>query len=739
MSLVLDRISEIATSEGHKMALSDGKRNVTYAQSNSLINAVANWLKQYPISSLGLYGDNTLEWVIVDLAALKNEIMVLPIPPFFTDEQVDHLLHSSEIISVVAASDEPKLAHFSERHTFDTDEFCFSLSRMVTHKSDVKQDLPLWPKATQKLTFTSGSTGQPKGACLSLTHIETTASSISSVVAPLKVNAHLCISPFATLLENIAGIYVPLLSGGLIHVRRMAEVGFHQMSQFDPSLFLKTLIQTQTESMILVPQLLLALVTLKENGFPVPSSFKFIAVGGGTVSEALLNRAQALDLPLFQGYGLSECGSVVTLNRLGANRLGSVGQCLPHAQIKISDAGEILIKGASMLGYLNEAPLNASAPNVNGPHLPWLATGDLGFIDEDGFVFINGRIKNLIITAFGRNLNPEWPEAKLTQKLAIQQAVLFGNGLTENVAIVVARKGYSAAAVKKAVSEVNQELPDYAKISRYQLAEEPFTSSNGLATANGRPKRQAIERKFHDSIYRMNNEEMTMPFYDTLQQATEQQRNNLMSAPVIQAVLDGRFDIESYRFFLAQAYHHVKHTVPLMMACGGRLTEEYEWVRQALLEYLNEEYGHQEWILNDIDACGGNASAVRHEEAGSAMELMVAYLYDTIYRNNPMGFFGMVLVLEGTSVQLASQLGKIIQTKLNLPSSAFSYLYSHGELDIGHLQFFKTLMNKVTNEADQKAIINSAKYCYQMYSDMLNSIPLLAHEDRATGVNQNAA
>ena len=89
------------------------------------------------------------------------------------------------------------------------------------------------------------------------------------------------------------------------------------------------------------------------------------------------------------------------------------------------------------------------------------------------------------------------------------------------------------------------------------------------------------------------------------------------------------------------------------MATGGKLPQDYEWVRGAIAEYIDEEYGHQEWILNDIRACGGDAEAVRTGQPGLSIELMVAFLYDQISRSNPMGFFGMVQVLEGTSVAIA--------------------------------------------------------------------------------------
>jgi len=216
-----------------------------------------------------------------------------------------------------------------------------------------------------------------------------------------------------------------------------------------------------------------------------------------------------------------------------------------------------------------------------------------------------------------------------------------------------------------------------------------------------------------------------MAFYDELIAATENERNDLLTIPFICMGAEGKLSLESYLAFLGQAYHHVKHTVPLLMATGGRLPERLEWLREAIGEYIEEEMGHQEWILNDIEACGADKEAVRHEAPMPATELMVAYAYDTIHRNNPAGFFGMVLVLEGTSVALATNAAGNIEQSLGLPKTAFSYLNSHGSLDIGHVDFYEKLMNKLDEEADKQAVIHGAKMFYKLYGDIFRSLPLV--------------
>lgn len=225
-----------------------------------------------------------------------------------------------------------------------------------------------------------------------------------------------------------------------------------------------------------------------------------------------------------------------------------------------------------------------------------------------------------------------------------------------------------------------------------------------------------------------------MSFYQQLLSETEAERQALMSLPLIVQGAQGNISLNTYKAFLTQAYHHVKHTTPLLMACGGRLSCEYEWLRTAIGEYIEEEMGHQEWVLNDIEACGGDKEAVRTsateaDAACHATEVMVAYAYDTIYRVNPLGFFGMVLVLEGTSTAVATQAGEKIMQALNLPKKAFSYLFSHGSLDISHVSFYESLMNEVTKPEDQQAIIHAAKRFYRLYGDIFNYLATLDQHD----------
>lgn len=214
-----------------------------------------------------------------------------------------------------------------------------------------------------------------------------------------------------------------------------------------------------------------------------------------------------------------------------------------------------------------------------------------------------------------------------------------------------------------------------------------------------------------------------MPYFEVLQQKTASARDALFAVPVIRDCLAGRVTREQYVAFLTEAYHHVKHTVPLLMACGSRLPETHGWLRSAIAEYIDEERGHEEWILNDIAACGGDAEAVRRGMPGPATELMVAYVYDFIARRHPVGFFGMVHVLEGTSTALATSAAQVIRAALGLPPEAFTYLTSHGTLDQEHVRFFASLMDRLEDRVDQAAVTHVANMVYRLYGDIFRSLP----------------
>ena len=235
---------------------------------------------------------------------------------------------------------------------------------------------------------------------------------------------------------------------------------------------------------------------LRATGRRAPASLRLVAVGGAAVGAPLLQSARELGIPAFEGYGLSEGASVQTLNLPGADRPGSAGRPLPHARLRIAADGEIEVAGSAFLGYLgSEAPPPA-----------WWPSGDLGSIDADGFLHVQGRKKQVLITAYGRNVSPEWVETALQGATVgglppIAQAVVFGDGQPALSAVLwPLRADAPDAALQAAVDEANAGLPDYARVRHWVRARAAFDAEAGLATTNGRPQRAAIEQLHRDAL-----------------------------------------------------------------------------------------------------------------------------------------------------------------------------------------------------------------------------------------------
>jgi pyrroloquinoline quinone (PQQ) biosynthesis protein C len=214
-----------------------------------------------------------------------------------------------------------------------------------------------------------------------------------------------------------------------------------------------------------------------------------------------------------------------------------------------------------------------------------------------------------------------------------------------------------------------------------------------------------------------------MSFYQKLVSDTEAVRQELYTVPQLVDGLHGKISHETYLAYLTEAFHHVSHTVPFLMSMGARIPQEKKWLHKTIIEYLDEEVGHEEWILNDIEAAGGDKEQARHSIPNLATQAMIAYNYDYIKRKNPIGFLGMVFMLESTSTQIATVGADAMKESLNLPVEACTYLYSHGELDIEHMKFFEATVEKITDPADQASIIEVAQNTFRLFANLLRAIP----------------
>jgi long-subunit acyl-CoA synthetase (AMP-forming) len=460
--------------------LSDGRHGLDGAALAARVGALSQALRarRAPQAPLAILADNSPEWLAADLATQQLDLALVPLPSFFTAAQWAHVLRESGAGAILAPPAAP-LAALGFGEPID----CGGPLLLYQAAPGAALAQPM-PRGTQKITFTSGTTASPKGVCLSSAQQWELARALQQGVAPLRLERHLCLLPFAVLLENIAGPYTAMLSGAATICPPLAEVGLTGASQFDPQRCLDAIARYQAHSIIVLPHMLQALLAALAPQDTRAASLRFIAVGGAKVPARLLAAAQARGLPVYEGYGLSECSSVVALNLPGQARSGSVGRPLPHRPVRIAADGEIEV-GGTPAHYLGQPPHGGN----------WLATGDLGHLDQDGFLYIDGRKKDVLITGFGRNVSPEWPEAALLGSGPLAQALVVGDGQPWLSALLVpAGPHVTPAQLQQAVDLANQSLPDYAQLRRWTLVP-PFTAANGLATANGRPRRAAIAQQ----------------------------------------------------------------------------------------------------------------------------------------------------------------------------------------------------------------------------------------------------
>jgi pyrroloquinoline quinone (PQQ) biosynthesis protein C len=310
-------------------------------------------------------------------------------------------------------------------------------------------------------------------------------------------------------------------------------------------------------------------------------------------------------------------------------------------------------------------------------------------------------------------VSPEWIEGLLVAEEAIAQAMVRGDGEAALEALIVPSS--PRADVKAAVGRVNAALPAYARLARTTLVP-PFTPANRQLTSNGRLRRAAIEIAHP-------KETDNMPFFDRLVADTREWQARFTATPQLVAGLTGRISLRDYIAYLTQAYHHVRHTVPLMREARARLAENAMLVL-AFDDYIQEEIGHEQWILDDIEAAGGDAAAAAASEPAPQTAAMIAHAYQVVREGNPIALFGMVFVLEGTSVAMASQGAAAVQAALGLPKTALRYLTSHGSLDQEHMKFFEELMNRIDDPADQRAIIQMARDMFDLFGGLFESIEL---------------
>ena len=469
---VLAALRTAASSRPHEVAFDEPGRAITNAELAARVGGLAKRLRSAG-HIIGIHGGDGIDWVVADLATAAAGRTAVPLPGFFSARQIGHIVADAGIDCVVTTEDDDAGRALLCGRTLGTDAAPAAL--------DMPADVP------SRIVYTSGTTGRPKGVQLGARQIDLTCAALQAASGARATDRHLSVLPLSTLLESICGLYLPIRVGARAMLRSVAIL-FGEPREAAVRLATAAARERPT-TMVLTPQLLDGWMTAVGSGMArVPDGLRFVAVGGAPSGKPLLDRAWQAGIPAFEGYGLSECCSVVALNVPGASRAGTVGRALPHVSVTLDD-GEIVVRSeAVMRGYVG-------GPDAGGV----CRTGDIGTVDGSGYLTVVGRKDNLIVLPNGRKLSPEWVEAEIGADPRIALCVVFTDRRRRIVAAIawsaVGRSWagrFSRADIEEFVAERCRTLPAYARPDRVVFVDEADIRREDLFTESGKLRRTAI-------------------------------------------------------------------------------------------------------------------------------------------------------------------------------------------------------------------------------------------------------
>jgi len=459
MKSVFDALSRHTQARPQDIAFRDDHGAVSWRDLSARVADLAHRLNGAPQTvGIGLAGG--IDYVVADLAITLTGRRQVPLPFFFSAAQNAHILADAGVGAVVARDP----AIFAALPHIKVIDPVFS--------GDI-HDIAPYAGGAERVIYTSGSSGNPKGVIIADRQIGASLKALSGVIAGTAVDRHLSVLPLAQLLEQICGIFLPILAGAQTVFRFEATKALFG-APIAP--LTAAFAEVQPTTSLLAPAILGRWVAdLKATGTNAPESLRFVAVGGASTAPALITAATALGIPVYEGYGLSECCAVVALNRPGNSVAGSVGQVLDGLDVQLV-AGEITVAGPTvMVGYLN----GDAAP------ARW-HTGDMGHFDGDR-LFIDGRKDALLVTGAGRNISPEWVEQRVNADPRIISSAL---GLRAPDGALVLIVVAIAAVTPVEIAAMLRDLPAYATPAEVILVD---PSEPGLLFPVGTPNRAVAQ------------------------------------------------------------------------------------------------------------------------------------------------------------------------------------------------------------------------------------------------------
>lgn len=483
---------------------------------------------------IALIGENRVQWAVSYLTAMCFNYVIVPIDKNLTTNEIMNIMHESDSEAVIFAgsysgimaegkSSLKKIKHYICMDETGEDKEFLNMSKLIRQAKEITTDnLPrINPNDLAEIIFTSGSLGRAKGVMLTQKNLASNLMDMVSLVLITEADRFLSVLPMHHTYECTCGMLCPLYCGASVHYARSLKTVVDDIQQVKATILLgvpllydkmfrrivKTIKENKVKNVIVPPLVKLTnifaqagLSNIKKKVFS-ELHHKFggavrIFIAGGAAPDPLVAKGlREFGFTFIQGYGLTETSPILALNRLDNLKDNAAGIPLPSVEIKINNpdengSGEIWAKGPSvMLGYYKNDKATADTFD-NG----WFKTGDIGFVDKDGFLHINGRQKNVIISRTGKNVFPEEIEDILNRSPFILESLIFGEKDLKQDEIIAAQVVADAEAfieysgsnnvsitgdlinkiVQEEIDKANKQLPSYKQIKKIYIREKEF-------------------------------------------------------------------------------------------------------------------------------------------------------------------------------------------------------------------------------------------------------------------------
>ncbi|MGY8767422.1 MAG: AMP-dependent synthetase/ligase [Pirellulales bacterium] len=531
-SVFLDRVRQDGDQTALWFAVEDQFQSLTWNELKAEVEQVARYLVSCGVTSgdrVVQLAENRREWIVVDLAVLLIGAIHVPLHVSYGKSQIEWMVDHCGA-KFAFASTEVQAAKCMA---------CQKLQQIVIFETPWKQvkcskfraygeietaptaevALPVGPKpeSTASIVYTSGTTGHPKGVVLSHHNLMGNAKEVLSTYEVSQGIRRLVFLPLSHVYARTCDLYVWLLQGGELMLARSRETILEDCQNFHPTVinavpYFYEKVATRLKSSGKSDQLNILNQTLG-------GQIRMCACGGAALPDYVCNYFRNQDVPLYQGYGLTETSPVISTSRKDRSRLGSVGTVLPSVEVKIAEDGEIMTRSPYVMqGYYHDEESTVEVIQDD-----WLHTGDIGYLDQEGFLFITGRKKDLAVTATGKNISPAQLEILLTADPMIAQAIIICEGRKFVTALIVPDPEHLRAEIKQhrlwvfskrgalrhrkvrnwyqeRITHALKDRASYEQVQRFHLMDRGFTLETGEMTPKLSLKRKMIESNLKTQI-----------------------------------------------------------------------------------------------------------------------------------------------------------------------------------------------------------------------------------------------